>query len=115
MIHLKFYDHHRQHYHDVVPIREDRAIAEFMIGDYGDGKEGVGPGGEFSIYFIEKIGPEIHCFGDALGSLMTFLADEKGREFMEVGSRGHHEASLDLIAMGIGDVSDTPLGKNCDQ
>lgn len=111
MIKLSFYDHERQRYALDVPLRGERVIAEMMIGDYQtehDGGGGVRDGGEFAIVLIDHIGPQLHVFGDAMGSLRKFL-DTGGEQIMEEDYRDHIALSEALIEMGIEDRSDNPL------
>jgi hypothetical protein len=83
-IELGFYDHARQTYGHM-PIREDGAVAEFMVGDYGDSDQGVGRGGEFAIYLYrfdnrpfgspaKPLSVQLQVFDDAFGSLRRFDA-----------------------------------------
>ena len=124
-IRLSFYDHHRQTYGHM-PIREDRAAAEFFVGDYGDPGEdnGVGSGGEFGIYLVrlrlssDRAGcymtPYLRVFSDATGSLKAFLDSGAWDRVSDAAERRAIHTRDDLTELlakaGLYDRSHYPIG-----
>jgi hypothetical protein len=116
---LSFYDHHRQSYGHM-PINQERAVAEFMIGDYGHPGEdhGVDKGGEFGIYLYDFRGdkgwtPRLCAFGDSHGSLLSFLATGAWRRLCEASEQGmisdRADVTMILLEAGLYDRSAHPL------
>jgi hypothetical protein len=122
---LSFYDHHRQSYGHM-PITEDRAVAEFMIGDYGAPGEdqGVDEGGEFAIHLYslraDHLGREhyltpcLRAFGDALGSLTEFIESGAWGLVARTGEerkiRSRDDLTALLLGAGLYDRSQNPVG-----
>lgn len=122
---LSFYDHHRQSY-GALPIREERAVAEFMVGDYGS-HEGLARGGEFAIYLYalqsdphrpfgdeRYLTPCIRAFSDAGGSLRAFIEsgawDLVAKTAAEKKIRDRDDFTALLLGAGLKDRSDHPVG-----
>lgn len=126
---LSFYDHDRQNYADVVPVRglHDH---EIMVGDYvGDG--GVGARGELSLclhrfsrgatpFWSERSDSELSVqvcvFGDAHGTLrelerLGVMRDLDTRNPRRPRLRTADDVSRMLIARGLRDVSDKPMSE----
>lgn len=110
---LAFIDHHRQNYADAVPAEED---GDFLIGEYAEGDQGTGRLGEFKILLHRfdrqpMLSPKMCVFGDATGALarITQLAGGSLTDLLsDVGSRD--EFSRRLLALGLRDASDKPMG-----
>lgn len=116
---LSFYDHHRQNYGHM-PIRRENAIAEFMIGDYGQPGEdqGVDRGGEFTIYLYQLSGlarerslsAQVCAFDDSTGSLTAFLASGAWDTICEADMRTRDDLTALLLGAGLYDRSNNPIG-----
>lgn len=111
---LAFIDHHRQHYADCVTVPCE---GEFLIGDYLDGG-GVGELGELKIQLHHldnrrgTLEPQLCVFGEgarACAVLVDLAGGGLGRILNPVFSR--EEFSSRLLAFGLRDASDAPLGE----
>ncbi len=110
---LSFVDHDRQRYAAKVPLPNE---GEILVGEHLEGGE-VGPLGEFRIA-LHDLGqrrgllyPQLCVFGDGAAALDALL-DLEGADLKALLAplSGHEEMSRRLVALGLRDRSDSPLG-----
>jgi hypothetical protein len=110
---LSFIDHDRQRY--AAKVRLPQA-GEILVGDYLEGG-GTGRLGEFRIALHDLghrgglLQPQLCVFDDGAAALAALLGSggaDLGTLLAPVG--GHEALSRRLLALGLRDASDTPLG-----
>ncbi len=107
---LAFVDHHRRRYAEKVRLPNE---GEILVGQYVEGG-GTGPLGEFRIVLHDlgdrrgRLDLQLCVFGDGAGALAHLVAvgDLAG---LLTPVADHLELSRRLLALGLRDVSDSPL------
>lgn len=110
---LAFSDQHRQNYSAKV---RPACAGEFLVGGYTD-QGTVGHLGEFRIVLHELgdrsglLDPQLRIFGDGTGALAALVTDlGPGLSALLAPVADHIDFSRRLLALGLTDRSDRPLG-----
>jgi hypothetical protein len=111
---LSFLDHDRQRYAAKVRLPNE---GELLVGEYLEGG-GTGPLGELRIALHDLgdrgglLSPQLCVFGDGAAALDALLGLE-GADLAALLApvAGHEAMSRRLLALGVRDRSDAPLGR----